>query len=72
MGQGEEKGNMPMYALERKEHYIAKTELLKNRTHQSYRWKQVALCEDKSALIKMMGREQRVINWDNLEVIVES
>ena len=41
---------MERYTLEYKEPYIIKTELLKNRTHQSYRWKPVAVSEDLDAL----------------------
>ena len=41
-----------MYRLEYKEPYIVKTEMLKNRTHQSYRWKAIAMSEDLEALRK--------------------
>lgn len=39
-----------MYRLEYKEPYIVKTAMLKNRTHQSYRWKTIAMSEDLKAL----------------------
>jgi hypothetical protein len=58
-----------VFCLETKELYIVKTELTKNRTCQSHRWKQVALCETADPLIKMMRENQRVINWDNLKVV---
>ena len=38
------------YVLECKEPYIIKTQLTKNRTHQTYRWKQLAVAEDKEDL----------------------
>lgn len=38
------------YILECKEPYIVKTELTKNRTHQTYRWKQLAVAENKGDL----------------------
>lgn len=41
-----------MYRLEYKEPYIVQTEMLKNRTHQSYRWKTIAMSEDLGALRK--------------------
>lgn len=40
-----------MFVLQLKEHYIVKTELTKNRTCQSYRWKDKAMCEDKEPLL---------------------
>lgn len=36
--------------LEIKEPYTAHTEMLKNRTHQSYKWVEVALSEDRERL----------------------
>ncbi len=48
------------YALEVKEFYIVKTELTKNRTHQSYRWKEVAIGKTSEALEELMiGRNVR-------------
>ncbi|WP_288863168.1 hypothetical protein [uncultured Megasphaera sp.] len=50
------------YALERKEPYIAKTELT---TYQSYRWKEIALGKTKKDLeIFMVGD-----NKDNLRIV---
>lgn len=42
------------YVLEVKEPYIIKTELTKNRTHQTYRWKQLAIGLSKEDLIPLM------------------
>lgn len=38
------------YILEYKEPFIIKTELTKNRTHQTYRWRQLAVAENKEDL----------------------
>lgn len=38
------------YSLEVKEEYIVKTEMLKNRTHQSYRWKEIAISNNRERL----------------------
>ena len=39
-----------MYALEYKQLYIPREALTKNRTCQSYRWKQYAVCEEREPL----------------------
>lgn len=39
-----------MYILYYKELYIIKEPLTKNRTHQTWRWKQLAMCEEKQPL----------------------
>lgn len=53
------------YALEFKEPYIVQTELTKNRTHQSYRWKEVALGKTREDLeILMVGRKK-----ENLRIV---
>ena len=50
------------YALEVKEFYIVKTELTKNRTHQSYRWKEIALGKTRKDLeVFMVGRNRRIV-----------
>ena len=41
------------YLLEYAEPYIVKTELTKNRTHQTYRWKQGMLSDNKDVLINI-------------------
>lgn len=38
------------YVLEYKEPCIVKTELTQNRTHQTYKWKQLAIAENKEDL----------------------
>lgn len=61
-----------MYRLEYKEPYIVQTEMLKNRTHQSYRWKTIAMSEDLEALRKYKKDnsllEYRIINSE-LQVV---
>lgn len=53
------------YALERKEPYIVKTELTKNRTHQSYRRKKIALGKTRKDLeVFMVGDDK-----DNLRIV---
>lgn len=53
------------YALERKEPYIVKTELTKNRTHQSYRWKEIALGKTRKDLeVFMVGDDK-----ENLRIV---
>ena len=39
-----------MYVLEYKSLYIPREEMTKNRTFQSYRWKQYAMCEERGPL----------------------
>lgn len=39
-----------MFVLSYKVPHIVKTEMLKNRTHQTYRWKQYALSKSREAL----------------------
>lgn len=53
------------YALERKEPYIVKTELTKNRTHQSYRRKEIALGKTRKDLEVFMVGD----NKDNLRIV---
>lgn len=48
------------YVLEYAEPYIVKTELTKNSTHQSYKWKQLAVAENKEDLEPyLVGHEDR-------------
>ena len=54
-----------MYFLEYKEPYIAQEELTKNRTHQSYRWKSLAVSKDEDALKEYQKRlsfETRIVS----------
>lgn len=59
------------YALEYAEPYIVKTELTKNRTHQTYRWKQLAMSNDLEELKKYLSKYRRIIDWNTLEVIIQ-
>ena len=52
-----------MYLLEYKQLYIAKTELNKNRTFQSYRWKQFAICEEREPLNQIKNAQKRPEDW---------
>ena len=52
-----------MYLLEYKQLYIAKTELTKNRTCQSYRWKQYAICEEREPLEQIKNVQKRPWDW---------
>lgn len=38
----------------------------------SYTWKQVAMSDDLEALKAIMGKGQRIIDWDTLKVIHQS
>jgi hypothetical protein len=64
-----------MYMLERAELYIVPEPLTKNRTCQTTRWKQVAMCEEKGPLIEMkrinktLAYKLRVVDYSTLEVI---
>ncbi len=53
------------YILEYKEPYIVKTELTKNRTHLTYRWKQLAVAENKEDL------EPYLIGYEDTRRIVK-
>lgn len=46
-----------MYALYYKELYIVKEQLTKNRTCQTWRGKQIAICEEIEPLQEMIDRE---------------
>lgn len=52
-----------MYILERKELYIVKEPLRKNRCFQSYRWKQYAICSEKEPLQKIIDNSKRPREW---------
>ncbi len=45
-----------MYVLERKVLYIPRENLTKNRCFQGYRWKQIALCDEREPLERMIPR----------------
>ena len=38
----------------------------------SFTWKLVAISENLEALKAIMGKDERIINWDTLEVIYKS
>ncbi|MCD7805462.1 MAG: hypothetical protein LUH03_10055 [Oscillospiraceae bacterium] len=52
-----------MFVLEYKQIYIVPTELTKNRTCQTYRWKQMAICEEREPLEKIRAQETRPEDW---------
>ena len=64
-----------MFMLERAELYIVPEPLTKNRTCQSIRWKQVAMCEKKEPLLEYKRANEtpswklRVIDYSSLEVV---
>jgi len=64
---------MAMYMLERKEPKPIKA-IGNTCTYGdiSYIWKQVAMSEDLEALKAIMGKDQRIINWETLEVICKT
>lgn len=63
---------MLKYMLEYAEPYIVKTEMLKNRTCQSYRWKQVAMSDDLEALKEMMGMFHRIVRRSDNAVVYQN
>lgn len=52
-----------MFILERKELYIVPESLTKNRTCQSFRWKQYAMCEEREPLDEMVKKQRFPDNW---------
>lgn len=52
-----------MYVLEYKSLYIPHEELTKNRTFQSYRWKQYAVCEERGPLEQIRAAQKRPKDW---------
>ena len=52
-----------MYALEYKQLYIVPEPLTKNRTCQSYRWKQYAVCDALAPLEQIRARQRRPDEW---------
>jgi hypothetical protein len=45
-----------VFVLERKQLYIPRENLTKNRCFQGYRWKQIAMCDEKEQLEKIIPR----------------
>jgi hypothetical protein len=52
-----------IYALEHKQLYIVPEPLTKNRTCQSYRWKQYAVCADPEPLEAIKREQERPEEW---------
>lgn len=52
-----------MYALEYKQLYIPREALTKNRTCQSYLWKQYAVCEEREPLEQIKATKKRPEEW---------
>lgn len=48
-----------MFLLERNELYIVKEPMTKNRSCQSYRWRQCALCESKEELQQIIDNSKK-------------
>ena len=48
-----------MYALEYKHTDIVQEAMTRNRTCQSYRWKQLAICQDKETLEKIRAQKNQ-------------
>ena len=55
------------YQLEQKRPYIVKTELIKNRTHQTFRWVGIALSDDKEELKKYLNENRRIVDFEGVE-----
>lgn len=52
-----------MYILECKIPYIVPEPMTKNRTCQSYRWKQVCMCGDRSVLEEVLEKRSNPKDW---------
>lgn len=52
-----------MFVLEYKELYIVPEPMTKNRTHQTYRWKQSCMCEERQPLQDIIDRQERPNEW---------
>lgn len=52
-----------MFVLEYKQLHIVKEPMRKNRTCQSYRWKQYAMCEDRQPLQDIINKQPRPEEW---------
>ena len=57
-----------MYSLEYKQLYIVKTDLTKNKTCQSYRWKQYAICEEREPLEQIKNAQKRPEDWQIIKL----
>ena len=54
---------MNSFVLQYKEPYIVKTEMLKNRTHRSYRWKDAAIADSMEPLEEYISKQQTPGDW---------
>ncbi len=54
-----------MFVLEYKQLHIVKdgVPMTKNRTHQTYRWKQYAMCEERKPLEQIMNAQKNKQDW---------
>jgi hypothetical protein len=52
-----------MFVLEYKVLYIVPEPLTKNRTCQSYRWKQYAMCKEEEPLQKIIDADKHSEDW---------
>lgn len=57
-----------MYVLEYKRLYIVPEPLRKNRTCQSYRWKQLCISEDRDALQEIVDAQKHPDEWQIVEM----
>lgn len=59
---------LPFYVLEKKECFIVKDPFLKNRTHQTYRWKQYYVCGEKEPLENIINKKQNKEDWRIIQI----
>ena len=52
-----------MFSLEYKQLYIVPEPLTRNRTCQSFRWKQYALCDESAPLQAIIDKQERPDEW---------
>lgn len=52
-----------MYVLEYKQLYIPREPITKNRTFQSYRWKQYAICDRREPLEQFISQQDKPDEW---------
>ena len=54
-----------MFVLEYKQLHIVKESvpMTKNRTHQTYRWKQYAMCDERQPLQDIIDKQPRPDEW---------
>ena len=57
------------YILEYKQQYIVPEPLTKNRTCQSYRWKQRAISDDKQAFEQFIAKQRDPHDWQIVDRI---